>query len=417
MNHAYYDVVVIGGGVAGGEASVRLSRRGLKTLLISKDPVVYSRMTLSYALIHNVKDLKYYTIYTENDLKRENVDFINDEVTYIDRDKRVIETRKGLKIEYDRAVIATGGAPRKLDIEGINLRGVYTFTSFDDIINISNALYKSKRALVIGAGMIGLLATGALVLRGLDVTLIDILERPGMTVFERPLADLMLKRLEMYGVKFIGGTSVEQIKGRNRVERVVLNNGEKMYTDLIILAVGVSSIVPHGLEDLAKGPGNSLLTDDSFRTSDRNIYAIGDCASTIDLVTKRSVYRPLGIIASHSARILPDIILENRRYEGFLAYQVEETLRTIFIRLGLNSFEARNLGLLLSRARISVKTPGIGYIKNIILYERDSGRIVGWQNMGVHMTSYKSKIFEEMIRKKLIVYELEKKFREIQYID
>jgi hypothetical protein len=114
---------------------------------------------------------------------------------------------------------------------------------------------------------------------------------------------------------------------------------------------------------------------------------------------------------------LPDIILENRRYEGFLAYQVEETLRTIFIRLGLNSFEARNLGLLLSRARISVKTPGIGYIKNIILYERDSGRIVGWQNMGVHMTSYKSKIFEEMIRKKLIVYELEKKFREIQYID
>jgi NADPH-dependent 2,4-dienoyl-CoA reductase/sulfur reductase-like enzyme len=417
MNHAYYDVVVIGGGVAGGEASVRLSRRGLKTLLISKDPVVYSRMTLSYALIHNVKDLKYYTIYTENDLKREKVDFINDEVTYIDRDKRVIETRKGLKIEYDRAVIATGGAPRKLDIEGINLRGVYTFTSFDDIINISNALYKSKRALVIGAGMIGLLATGALVLRGLDVTLIDILERPGMTVFERPLADLMLKRLEMYGVKFIGGTSVEQIKGRNRVERVVLNNGEKMYTDLIILAVGVSPIVPHGLEDLAKGPGNSLLTDDSFRTSDRNIYAIGDCASTIDLVTKRSVYRPLGIIASHSARILPDIILENRRYEGFLAYQVEETLRTIFIRLGLNSFEARNLGLLLSRARISVKTPGIGYIKNIILYERDSGRIVGWQNMGVHMTSYKSKIFEEMIRKKLIVYELEKKFREIQYID
>jgi NADPH-dependent 2,4-dienoyl-CoA reductase/sulfur reductase-like enzyme len=413
----YYDIVVVGGGIAGGEASVRLSRRGLKVLLISKDPVVYSKMTLSYALIHDVKDLRYYTVYTPNDLKREKVNFINDEVIYVDRNKRTIETKKGLKVEYDKAVIATGSTPRKLNIKGIDLRGVYTFTSFDDVININYALRESKRALVVGAGMIGLLATGALKSKGLDVTLIDILKKPGLTVFEESLADFMLRRLEAHGVKFIGETTLEEIEGKKKVERAILSNGEKIPVDLVVLAIGVNPTIPPGLEDLARGPGNSLLTDEFFKTSDTSIYAIGDCASTIDFITKKYVYRPLGITASYAAKMLPDAIIEYKKYEGFLVYQVEEALGTIFIRLGLNSFEAKNLGFTLSKAKIRVKTPGVRYIENIVLYEKRSGKIVGWQSMGVYMASYKSKVFEEMIRCEKTIYELEKKFHEIQYID
>jgi NADH oxidase (H2O2-forming) len=412
----YYDVVVVGGGIAGGEAAVRLARRGLKVLLISKDPVVYSKMTLSYALIHNVRDIREYTIYLPEDLKREGVDFINDKVVYVDRSKRVIETRNSIKVEYDKAIIATGSTPRKLDIEGINLKGVYTFLSFDDLINVSNALRKSRRVLVVGAGMIGLLVAGALRLRGLDVTLIDILRKPGLTVFEEPLADSMLRRLEVHGIRFIGGVTVEKIEGFRRVKRAVLSNGEKIPADMVILAIGVNPAVPPGLENLIKGPGNSLLTDELFRTSDRNIYAIGDCASTIDFTTKKHVYRPLGIIASYAAKLLPKAVLENRGYEGFLAYQVEETLGNVFIRLGINSFEARNLGLSISMAKVCIKAPGVRYKEDIVLYDSKSGRVIGWQSMGVHMASYKSKLFEEMIRKGVSVYELEKKFYEVKYI-
>jgi len=417
MSRSYYDMVVIGGGVAGGEAAIRLSRRNLNTLLISKDPVVYSRMTLSYALIRDVKDIKEYTIYTENDLRREGVEFINDEVVYVDKDRRIIETRKGLKIEYDKTVIATGSSPRKLNVEGADLKNIFSFTSFEDVININNVLPKVSKALVVGAGMIGLLAAGALSSRGVKVVLIDILDRPGMTVFERPLADLMLKRLEMHGIRFVGGTSVEKILGKERVEKVVLENGETIETDIIIFAIGVSPNIPKGLEKLANGPGGSILTDDKFRTSDENIYAIGDCASTIDYITKKYVYRPLGILASYSAKMLSEAIFENKRYEGFLIYQVEETLKTIFIRLGINSFEARGLGLSLGRAKIIMKAPGAGQIENIILYEKDSGRIVGWQSMGLYLASYKSKIFEDLIREKKTIYDLEKRFRGIEYIN
>ncbi|MEL9929611.1 MAG: NAD(P)/FAD-dependent oxidoreductase [Sulfolobales archaeon] len=391
------EVLVVGGGVAGGSAILSLHNAGYKVTLVSSDPLVYSKMTLSYALKRRVTSIDPYVIFRPEDLKQLNVDFINDSVVYIDPDNRVIRTKSGSIIEFDNLVLATGSRIAAPHIEGIELKGVYTFLSFEDVVELDRVATHGRRAVIVGAGMIGLLAADSLYSRGLDVTLIDILPYPLMTAVEERIARIMLERLTARGVRFLGNSIVERIEGFGRVEQVVLATGDKIPADIVIISTGVRANVPEGLERLVEGPGNSVLTDEFFRTKMKNIYAIGDCASSIDYITERKVYRPLGIIASYEARLLPRA-LKGLSYRGFIPYQVEEAFGYYFIRLGLNGFEARRLGVSYSTALIEYKVPGLYILRSLVIYERGSGRVIGWQSIGPSMVSYKSKIFEDIIR-------------------
>lgn len=367
-------------------------------VLVSSDSYVYSKMTLSYALKNNVTSIEPYVILSPEDLKRLGVAFVNDEVTYIDLHNRIVVTRSSGKFEYDVLVLATGSRIKAPRIDGLELKGVFTFLSFNDMLALSSAITPGKKAVVIGAGMIGILVADGLYSRGLDVTLVDVLPYPLMTVIEEPISRVMLNRIVAKGVKFLGNITVEKIEGGSRVERVVLASGDKIPADIVVISTGVIANVPRGAERLAKGPGGSLLTDNYLRTEVPDIYAIGDCASSIDYITGKPVYRPLGILASYEAKILPKA-LNNVGYKGFIAGQVEEAFGYYFIRLGLNGFEAKGLGLNYSTALIEYKVPGLRVIRSLVLFEKGSGRILGWQSIGSALVSYKSKLFEDIIKR------------------
>lgn len=390
-------VVIAGGGVAGGSAAVQLREAGFEITLISRDPVVYSKMTLSYALKNRVTSIEPYVVFKPEELGAIGVKFVNDNITMVDSATRTVYTEKSGRFEYDILVLATGGRVSAPRIDGIELEGVYTFLAFEDMINLSSVAIPGRRAVIIGAGMIGVLVADALHALGLDVTMLDILPYPLMTAVEEPISKIMLNRLLARGVRFLGSCQVERIEGTRRVERLVLADGTKIPADIVVISTGVTANVPSGLEHLKQGPGGSVLTDEYFRTKDPSIYAIGDCASSMDYITGKQTYRPLGIIASYEAKLLPKT-MKGLRYSGFIPYQVEEAFGYYFMRLGLNGLEARRLGIGYSTAKVEYRAPGVGISRSIVLYERGSGRIIGWQSIGSAMVSYKSRVFESAIR-------------------
>jgi len=394
----YYDLVVVGGGVSGGEASIRLAGFYNKPILLISDyPVVYSRMTLSYGLKLNVKSLDPYVVYTPEDLRNKGVTFIHDKVVIVEPNRNTIILRSGKRIEYGTLVLATGSKARIPDIDGINLKGVFSFQTFDDMLELSSIAEPGRKALVVGMGMIGLLVADALSTRGVKVYAVDILPLPGLTAVEEPLARIILNMMKLKNVEFMGEVTVERLSGNGRVEKAILTNGEKFPVDLVVFSIGVTPNIPQGLESLRKSREGALLTDNFFRTSIQDIYAIGDCATTIDMQTGESIYRPLGIIASHASKLLPKA-MEGVGYQGLLAYQVEEAFNITFMRVGLNSFEANKLGVNHSYAIVELKVPGIGITRSLVLYERGSGKLIGWQSVGRYLTSYKSRVFEYMIK-------------------
>lgn len=349
-----------------------------------------------------------YVVFKPEELKSIGVKFINDKVLMVDPGTRTVFTEKNGRIEYETLVLATGAKVAAPRIEGLELNGVYTFLTFDDMISLSNVAIPGKNAVIIGAGMIGVLVADALHALGLNVTLLDILPYPLMTAVEEPISKIMLNRLEAKGVKFLGGCEVERIEGVRRVERVVLTSGVKIPVDIVVVSTGVTANTPVGLEHLKQGPGGSVLTDEFLKTKDPNIYAIGDCASSMDYITKKQTYRPLGILASYEAKILPKT-MKGVSYSGFIPYQVEEAFGYYFMRLGLNSLEAKRLGLAFSTAKVEYKVPGVGTSRSLVLYERGSGRVIGWQSIGPVMVSYKSKVFENMIREGRTLESLQEK--------
>ncbi|MGC9148486.1 MAG: NAD(P)/FAD-dependent oxidoreductase [Sulfolobales archaeon] len=405
----YYDVVVIGGGVAGGEASTRLARSlNKKVALVSSTPVVYSRMTLSYGLKRSIKSITPFTLYEPDDLRRKGVSYIYDKAVSVDVNNNTVYLESGLRLEYGDLVLASGSKPNIPDIEGIDLGNIYTFQTFDDMITLDKIAEPGKKALVVGSGMIGLLASDALSYRGVKVYAIDLLPYPGLTVFEEPLAKEMLNRMSSRGVIFMGGVSVERLEGDSSVRRVILTDGTKLDVDFVVFSIGVSANLPRGLEKISRGQGGSVLTDEYFRASVKNIYAIGDCATILDYQTKKHMYRPLGILASYAAKRLPEAF-RGAKYDGFLIYQVEEAFNSVFIRLGINSFEAKRLGINYSYAYIRYKAPGVGFKKDLVIFEKGIDIIIGWQSVGAHLVSYKSRIFEELIRSGARLEELEEK--------
>jgi NADPH-dependent 2,4-dienoyl-CoA reductase/sulfur reductase-like enzyme len=405
----YYDFVVVGGGVGGGEASVRLARFFNKpTLLISDYPLVYSKMTLSYGLKQGVKTVDPYVVYTPEDLRGRGVTFIHDRVVAVEPDKNTVVLGSGERVEYGVLVLATGSKARVLDVDGVGLKGVFTFRTFTDMLELSSIAEPGRRALVVGTGTIGLLVSDALSARGVKVYAVDILPLPGLTAVEEPLARIILNKMKLKSVEFMGGVTVEKLRGDWRVEEAILTNGERLQVDFVVFSVGVAPNIPQGLEGLVKSREGALLIDNLFRTSRRDIYAIGDCATTMDLQTGESIYRPLGIIASYAAKLLPKS-MEGVGYQGFLAYQVQEAFSMLFIRVGLNGLEARRLGVSYSYALVELKVPGVGVTRNLVVYEKGSGRLLGWQSVGGYMASYKSKVFEHMIRSGMRLEDLEEK--------
>ena len=202
-------------------------------------------------------------------------------VTEVLPDSKTIQANDGNRYAYDKLLIATGGKPIIPPIPGIDKEGVSPLKTMEDAERIYQM--KGTRAVVIGAGSIGVESSISLKRRGFKVTLLEQLGHVLPTVFDEEAASIVKKRVEELGIEVVTGEKAVQFTGNHHVRSVVTDTRE-IECDMVVLAVGVKPAVELSEKaGIEIGSLGGIKVDPQMMTSLPNIYAAGDVAETYDI--------------------------------------------------------------------------------------------------------------------------------------
>ena len=199
-------------------------------------------------------------------------------ITSIDRNKKSLRTESGEEITYDKLVLALGSRARRLPIAGADLAGVHYLRSIADVDGIRAELHSHSRAVIIGAGYIGLEVAAVLRQLGLEVTVVELAERVMSRVVSPEISDFYQREHTRQGVAFRLSTGVSAFHGDERVTAVDTSDGEQIPVDFVVIGIGIVANTK-----LAAAAGltvdNGIVVDDQCQTSDADIFSVGDCTA------------------------------------------------------------------------------------------------------------------------------------------
>jgi NAD(P)H-nitrite reductase large subunit len=214
--------------------------------------------------------------------------------TRLDLRKRRLEFEDGRTLGWERLLLATGGRPTAPRIPGAAREGIFTFTTLADADRIRAALRppglparQAGRVVVIGAGLIGLSLTHALVRLGVPVVIVELLDRPLANALDRKAAAVVERALRGAGVELVFGQTVSQVLGRPEDDRHVggvrLQDGRRLPCDILAIAIGVTPRTELAAESGLR-VNRGIVVDRHMATSDPHVYACGDAAEAFDFV-------------------------------------------------------------------------------------------------------------------------------------
>ena len=313
--------ILIVGGVAGGASAATRLRRLSETAEIimfeRSGNISFANCGLPYHIGEIITDRDRLLVQTPAAMKSQfNIDVrIMTEIVSIDRDNKQITARNLASGEeytetYDKLVLSPGAAPVAPPIPGADSNRVFTLRNIEDMDAIKKVVdeEKSKSAVVIGAGYIGIEMTEALAHRGIKVSLVELLPQvfaPVDPEIAAPLADHMA----MHGVNLCLNTSVTGIKDNGDFLEVELSKGSPIEASLAIMAIGVRPesklAVDAGLE---LGSLKGIAVNENMQTCDADIYAVGDAVEVVDFVSEKNALIPLAGPANRQGRIAADNI-------------------------------------------------------------------------------------------------------------
>jgi len=286
---------------------------------------------------------------------------------------------------YDKLVIATGASPVIPPVKGADGDNVFVFRGIGDMNRILDFMHRKdpKKALIIGAGSIGLEMCENLTRRGLQVSLIERLGQvsPGL---DEDMAVYVQKYIEEKGIAVYTGAAVTEMTESG----VSLDDGTRVDGELIILATGVRPNT-----DLAKragielGVAGAIKVDERMRTNIPDIYACGDCTENYHIVLGKPVYRPLGSTANKTGRIAGDSLTGgNMTFRGILGTGIYRVFELAVAQTGLTEREAREAGYDVAVSHdIKVDRPEYQGGREMVIKgvaDRDTGRLLGAQIVG-----------------------------------
>jgi len=219
---------------------------------------------------------------------------------------KYVELDKGDRVDFEKLLVATGGKPFVPKIEGADKDGVFTFTTLSDAESLAAKLKKAKSAVVIGAGLIGVSCTEALVKRGLKVTMVELQDKILSLILDPTASEMVENVIRKAGVTVATGQTVKSIVGKPENDKVVggavLTSGEQVQCDVVIIAIGV---IPR--TELVAGTdvktNRGILVDKTMRTNVQDVYASGDVAEAYDFVYGENRLLPLWPLAQLEGKV------------------------------------------------------------------------------------------------------------------
>lgn len=272
-------------GLAAAESIRKYDTEGSVTILTEEDYLPYSRPSISYYLKGKVKEsnmaLRKPAFYKQN-----NIDVVTGaKVTFIDRQSKTVKAGRKT-YSYDRLCLATGSVPFVPPMENVSGKAnALTFLDLAAVKEIKQMANEKTKAVVIGAGLIGMKAAEGLVKICKSVDVVELAPRVLPSILDEKSSKQVKKHLEDNGIKFhLENTVVKAVSKGKQITAVTLKDGKKLACDLLILAVGVRPCTE--LAEKAELEVNrGIITDtQTMQTSDRDIYAAGDCCVSTDML-------------------------------------------------------------------------------------------------------------------------------------
>jgi 3-phenylpropionate/trans-cinnamate dioxygenase ferredoxin reductase component len=282
-------MVIVGGGKTGGHAAATLRDEGFTgpVVIIGREPgIPFGRPPLTKEYLRSEQGLDDWYVRPPEWYGAHEVDLRADTVAAIDPATHRLALASGQELGYQKVLIATGGQNRRLRIPGAELAGIHYLRTVAECDAIKSDAMAGRHAVVVGMGFIGCEVAASLTQIGVHVTAIF----PGTNPLERVLGDqvgaLIGSIHRSKGVRLLAGPQVTAFAGTERVESVVISDGDQVGCDFAVVAVGIAPDVPD-VADSSVAQDNGILVDELCRTSAADIYAAGDVANHLHPVLGR----------------------------------------------------------------------------------------------------------------------------------
>lgn len=350
------NILVLGGVAAGTKTAAKLKRenRDFNVTLITKGKdISYAGCGLPYYVGGVIEDRADLIVNTpESFSKLTQVEVItNTEAISIDRENKVViakhnETGEASNYNYDKLVIATGADPVKPPIEGIDLDGVYYMRTPADAIAVRDVVEAKevKRAVVVGGGFIGLEVAENLHEMGVRATLVEAMPHilPG---FDDEVCTYVEDELIDNGIMVLTGEKLTTIEGDGKVTKVRTDK-RAMKADMVVMAVGIRANSKIAADcGIELEPNRTIKVNEYMQTNDENIYAVGDCVTVKNILSKKPAWSPMGSSANKEGRCLAKTLAgEKTAFDGVLGTGIVKLLNLSAARTGLTEKDAIESG-------------------------------------------------------------------------
>ncbi len=394
--------VIVGGVAAGATAAARIRRldEDADIVLLERGPYVsFANCGLPYHIAGDIEKRSKLLLQTpEGFFSRYRVTVrLNSEVVSIDRSAKRVTLRNGEYVPYDYLILAQGGVPVIPSFPGVELSHVFKLWTIPDMDAINRYIKEKdpKNAVVVGGGFIGLETAEAFVKRGIQVTIVELMDRL-MPNLDLPYSRKIQERFEKEGAMVFVGKGLSAIEEK----RVILQDGTAIPADLVLLSIGVRPNV-----ELAKSAGLSvgatgaLEVDSYLRTKDPYIWAAGDMVEVVSRVTGGKVRIPLAGPANRQGRIAATNAVATLAkelgveyptpipYRGALGTSVVKIFDETVASTGLSLAAAKRAGIKAREATIlkpnhATYYPGSEDLLVTLVYEESTGRLLGTEAQG-----------------------------------
>jgi len=401
-------IVIIGGVATGAKAASRIMRRDPEaevTIIEKREIISYGACGLPYFIADVVKEHK--------ELMSTPVGVVRDEVFFknvkgvtvytktlaesIDRKNKVVktvhtETQEQREFSYDKLILGIGGSPVVPPIDGVNLNNIYQLHTIEDGLAIKNYFLGGNvnKAVIVGAGFLGMEMSEALDIWGAEVTVVEMMDWVFPTILDRDMGLIVGRYLESEGINLLTSERVTRFGGdENGDVKKVVTDKKELEADMVLLSIGMRPNVELAKKaGLAIGETGAIKINGYFQTSDPDIYAGGDCVENTHRITKEKIYTPLGSIANKHGRVIADHITgEALPFPGVMGTAICKVLDFNVARTGLSEKEANSQGF-------DVETvicpgpdrphyyPGKANIIIKLIADKKTGRFLGAQIIG-----------------------------------
>ncbi len=418
--------VLIVGGVAGGASTAARLRRvdeNAEVIIFEKGKhISFANCGLPYHIGEVIKDREKLLVQTPEAMKaRFNIDVrVNNEVVSIDRDNKEVEVKDLLTgqvytEDYDKLVLSPGAEPIKPPLPGIDGQNIFTLRNIPDTDQIKAYVdqQQPERAVVVGAGYIGVEMAENFHHRGIEVSVVELADQV-LGPIDKEMAAQVHNHMRSKGIDLHLSDGVKSFREEGNKTIVELNSGTEIEADLVVMSIGVKPSTSLAKDaGLELGETGAIKVNQYLQTSDDDIYAIGDAIEVIDFVTKEPAHIPLAGPANKQGRIVADNLTgEQKKFSGSQGTAIAKVFDLTVAATGNNEKQLKAAGIDYQVSYTNSKNhagyyPGAISMTIKIIYTPTEGKLLGSQIVGYDGVDKRIDVLATAIRFDKTVFDLQ----------